>query len=67
MAWSIQRRETAEQICVFLKAVKDRILSYKKDWMPSCFIIDCCEAEVKALEAIFPGIPIYFCTWHVRR
>ena len=66
-AWSIQMRETSEQIVMFLEAVKAKALLKKPDWKPACFIIDCADAEVKALETVFPGIPIYFCTWHVRR
>jgi hypothetical protein len=67
VAWSIQKRETLQQISLFLNAVKDMAIAIKSDWMPSCFIIDCSNAEVGAIQEIFPQIPIYFCTWHVRR
>ena len=66
-AWSIQMRETSKQIVMFLEATKAKALKIKPDWKPACFIIDCADAEVKALQAVFPGIPIYFCSWHVRR
>ncbi|CAM6117684.1 unnamed protein product [Calypogeia fissa] len=67
IAWCIQQSESAEQICLFLQSVKDTACSMKPDWKPSYFIIDCAKAEVKALTAIFPDVPIYFCSWHVRR
>ena len=67
VAWCIQQRETAEMICLFLQAVKDRALKVKADWNPNCFIIDCADAEVSAIKTVFSGIPIYFCSWHVRR
>jgi hypothetical protein len=67
VAWSIQKRETADMIGEFLQATKERCIAIKPDWMPKCFIIDCADAEVAALKAVFPNIPIYFCFWHVRR
>ena len=66
-AWSIQMRETTEQLIMFLTAVNTRALQLKEDWSPSCFIIDCAYAEFNAIRAVFPGVPIIFCSWHVRR
>jgi hypothetical protein len=67
VAWSIQKRETAEMIARFLQVVKEKCTAIRPSWMPACFIIDCADAEVSALKNVFPSIPIYFCTWHVRR
>jgi hypothetical protein len=67
IAWSIQKREIAEMIGHFLQAVKQKCIAIRPSWMPNCFIIDCVDAEVVALQAVFPRIPIYFFTWHIRR
>lgn len=67
VAWCIQHSESAEHIGRFLQAVKDNATHVQPDWYPSCFIIDCAEAEMSAITAVFPRIPIYFCSWHVRR
>lgn len=66
VACCIQQSEGAEQIGIFLKVVKQKVIE-RPNWSLSCFIINCVEAEVGALREVFPEIPIYFCSWHVRR
>ncbi|CAM6086863.1 unnamed protein product [Calypogeia fissa] len=36
-------------------------------WTPSCWIVDCADEEQIAISAVFPDVPITFCTYHVRR
>ena len=67
VAWSIQQKETTEMIVKFLQVIKAAALEFKLDWKPSCFIIDCAPQEVAALAAVFAGIPILFCSYHIRR
>lgn len=67
VAWSIQQKETTELIVIFLQKIKTAALELEPDWKPSCFIIDCATQEVAALKSVFPGVPIIFCTFHIRR
>lgn len=67
LAWSIQQSEEGIHIAAFLKAVRDTVIKIKPDWKPACFLIDCADAEVKGIRLIFPDVPIYFCTYHVRK
>lgn len=66
VAWCIQQSKSAKSIGKFLMAVKQRAIAVQPNWQPSCFIIDCAEVEVVAIQEVFPNIPIYFCSWHVR-
>jgi hypothetical protein len=60
VAWSMQEKGSTPPIIMFLMRVKACCLKMNPNWRPSCFIIDCCDAEKNALEKVFPGIPIYF-------
>ena len=40
----------------------DVLKSWTPDWNPSSFMVDMCEAELKALQSVFPGKLLLHCT-----
>jgi hypothetical protein len=49
-AWAFTSAEDADTIEVWLQALKELILQHNPLWKPSCFVVDCCDALIKALR-----------------
>ena len=56
----ITQSETAEHIQEALQILQ----TWNPGWKPQFFMCDYSEAEVAALEAVFPGVTIYLCDFH---
>ena len=52
--------ETAQQISEALAILKQ----WNPHWKPSFFIIDYSEAELGAIEEVFPSTKVYLCDFH---
>ncbi len=63
VAWFITSDELATTIQQALECVKHKA----REWKPKTFMSDCSDAEMKAVTAVFPGIKIHLCIWHVKR
>lgn len=60
VAHFIVQSETTEQI---LEAL-NMLWNWNKDWKPPFFLCDYSEAEISAIEQVFPEITIYICDFH---
>ena len=56
----ITQSETAEQIQEALQILQ----TWNPEWKPRYFMCDYSEAELAALEAVFPGVTVYLCDFH---
>ena len=51
----------------WMKALANKLVTMQRDWMPNAFITDCAQAEIGALQCVWPGVKVFLCLWHVRR
>jgi hypothetical protein len=63
VAWMVSSNSTNETIKYFLRLVK----SWNPDIRPAYMMTDCDQAQIAALEAIYPQSQVLLCTWHVLR
>ena len=56
----ITQSETVEQIQEALQILQ----TWNPEWKPRYFMCDYSEAELAALEAVFPGATVYLCDFH---
>jgi hypothetical protein len=48
----ITSKQTIEDLIEWLKPLKDKMLSHKPHWKPSCFLVDDAPQESKALQLV---------------
>ena len=57
----VLQSETTEQIIEALKILS----SWNKDWRPPYFMTDYSEAEISAINTVFPTCKVYLCDFHI--
>lgn len=56
----VVQSESAQEICEALKVLSD----WNPQWKPAFFMTDYCEAEISAIESVFPECKVYLCDFH---
>ena len=56
----IVETESADAISEALSILK----AWNRDWNPSFFMVDYCDAEINAIETVFPQVNVYVCAFH---
>lgn len=51
-AWAIHSKSDAGTLILVLTKLREAC----PDWKPETFVVDCCEAEISAIERAFPGV-----------
>ena len=51
----------------WMRALANKMSAVQEDWMPNAFITDCAQAEIGALQCVWPGVKVFLCLWHVLR
>lgn len=49
-AFALCSRATADDIARWMQAINDRCKGMQADWQPSSYIVDDCDAEMKAIR-----------------
>ena len=63
IAWMVTSNETTENIAFFVNWVRDA----NPEVRPAVIMTDCDQAQIKALEMVYPQSRIFLCHWHVLR
>jgi len=63
VAWMLTSSATTDVITFFVRWVRDASPAVR----PGIIMTDCDQAQIAALEAVYPQSRIYLCTWHVLR
>ncbi|KAL3692757.1 hypothetical protein R1sor_006408 [Riccia sorocarpa] len=73
VVWAILQRHTTQDLQLIQEKIKSKVeaihgelLGGDKNFQPSCFICDDSAEEKASIRAVYPGIPIDLCIWHVR-
>jgi hypothetical protein len=61
VAWMLSSNSQRETVAYFLRLVN----SWNPDVRPAYVMTDCDQAQIGALEAVYPQSQVLLCTWHV--
>jgi hypothetical protein len=61
VAWMLSSNSQNETIAYFLHLIK----SWNPEVRPAYLMTDCDQAQISALEAVYPQSQVLLCTWHV--
>jgi hypothetical protein len=50
VSWTITDTQTGSNIAMWLKAIVTAVRERSREWKPSCFLVDNCEAEHIAIR-----------------
>jgi hypothetical protein len=61
VAWMLTSNKTTATLSFFVAWIREASPAIR----PSVIMTDCDQAQIAALEAVYPLSNVYLCTWHV--
>ena len=66
-AYFVTSALTAQDLSACIAAVVAKLRTVQADWQPSAFATDDADAELNAIKAVFPDVPVVLCIFHVKK